>query len=170
MFETVTDAENLLTARRLINLSPPQIHNYCMLNIMCRNGPAPNCDRSNKTRRTAFHTAAHTLSNGYPCKSCLTKHYKTKTYGGVGEHTHIFQTLALIADEWSASHPNSFTPGEKAPFYRKLGGPQSCLDDMVKRKFLTLLGLKLQPLNRSALMQSLYRLRYRGLSMIIVLS
>jgi hypothetical protein len=34
------------------------------------------------------------------------------------------------------------------------------LDDVEKRKFLTLLGLELQPFGRTARRQSLYRLRY----------
>jgi hypothetical protein len=36
------------------------------------------------------------------------------------------------------------------------------LDDVEKRKFLTLLGLELRPLGRSARSQSLYRLLYPG--------
>jgi hypothetical protein len=36
------------------------------------------------------------------------------------------------------------------------------LDDLKKRKFLTLLGLELQPLGRVACSQSLYRLSYPG--------
>jgi hypothetical protein len=39
-------------------------------------------------------------------------------------------------------------------------GPRAGLDDMVKRKFLTLPGLELRPLGRPALNQSLYPLRY----------
>jgi hypothetical protein len=40
-------------------------------------------------------------------------------------------------------------------------GPRGCLDDVEKRKFLTLLGLELRPLNRPAINQWLYRLCYR---------
>jgi hypothetical protein len=36
------------------------------------------------------------------------------------------------------------------------------LDDLGKRKFLTLPGLELRPLSRPARSQSLYRLRYLG--------
>jgi hypothetical protein len=36
------------------------------------------------------------------------------------------------------------------------------LDDMMKKTFLTLTGLELQPLGRPARSQSLYRLRYPG--------
>jgi hypothetical protein len=39
-------------------------------------------------------------------------------------------------------------------------GPRTGLDDMKKRKLLTLPGLELRPLRRSAHSQSLYRLRY----------
>jgi hypothetical protein len=40
--------------------------------------------------------------------------------------------------------------------------PGDYLDDMEKRKFLTLPGLELRPLSRPARGQSLYRLSYRG--------
>jgi hypothetical protein len=35
---------------------------------------------------------------------------------------HIFLTLALVGGEWSASRPGSFTPGERAPGTRWIGG------------------------------------------------
>jgi hypothetical protein len=38
--------------------------------------------------------------------------------------------------------------------------PRAGLDDVEKRKFLTLLGLELRPLGRPARSQSLYRLHY----------
>jgi hypothetical protein len=41
-------------------------------------------------------------------------------------------------------------------------GPRAGLDDLEKRKFLTLPGLELRPLGRPARSQSLYRLRYLG--------
>jgi hypothetical protein len=41
-------------------------------------------------------------------------------------------------------------------------GLRAGLDDMEKRKFLTLPGLELRPLGRPASRQSLYRLRYSG--------
>jgi hypothetical protein len=41
-------------------------------------------------------------------------------------------------------------------------GPRAGLEDMEKRKFLTLLGLELRPLGRPARNQSLYRMRYPG--------
>jgi hypothetical protein len=40
--------------------------------------------------------------------------------------------------------------------------PRTSLDDMEKRKSLTLPGLELRPLGRPASSQSLYRLRYPG--------
>jgi hypothetical protein len=40
--------------------------------------------------------------------------------------------------------------------------PRACLDDVEKRKFLTLPGIELRPLGRPARSQSLYRLRYSG--------
>jgi hypothetical protein len=41
-------------------------------------------------------------------------------------------------------------------------GPRAGLEDMEKRKFLTLPGLEFRPLGRPAPSQSLYRLRYPG--------
>jgi hypothetical protein len=43
-------------------------------------------------------------------------------------------------------------------------GPRTGLDNVEKRKFLTLPGLELRPLSRPARSQSLYRLRYPGSS------
>jgi hypothetical protein len=47
--------------------------------------------------------------------------------------------------------------------------PRAGLDDVEKRKFLTLPGLELQPLSRPAHSQSLYRLRYPGSLKILLL-
>jgi hypothetical protein len=41
-------------------------------------------------------------------------------------------------------------------------GPRAGVDDVEKRKFLTLPGLELRPIGRLARSQSLYRLRYPG--------
>jgi hypothetical protein len=41
-------------------------------------------------------------------------------------------------------------------------GPRASLDDVEKRKFLTLPGLELRPLGRPARSQSVYRLCYTG--------
>jgi hypothetical protein len=43
------------------------------------------------------------------------------------------------------------------------------LDDLEKRKFLTLPGRELRPLGRPASSQSLYRLRYPGCLIIIII-
>jgi hypothetical protein len=59
---------------------------------------------------------------------------------------------------WSASRPGRFPPGENAPGTHWIGGwvnPRAGLDDVEKRKFLTL------P-DRPARRQSLYRLSYPG--------
>jgi hypothetical protein len=45
--------------------------------------------------------------------------------------------------------------------------PRTGLDDVEKRKFLTLLGLALRPLGRPAHSQSLYRLRYPGSNLVL---
>jgi hypothetical protein len=59
--------------------------------------------------------------------------------------------------------PGRFTPGERAPRTHWIGGwvnPRAGLDDVEKRKFLTLPGLELRPLGRPARSQLLYLLRY----------
>jgi hypothetical protein len=73
-----------------------------------------------------------------------------KTYGGVGVSIHIFLTSALAGGEWSASNPGRFTPGERTLSIPWIGGlvdPRAGLDDLGKRKFLTLSGLELRPLS-----------------------
>jgi hypothetical protein len=72
----------------------------------------------------------------------------------------IFFTSALAGGEWSASCPGRFTPGT-----HWIGGwvvPRAGLDEVEKRKCLTLPGLELRPLGRSDRSLSLYRLRYTG--------
>jgi hypothetical protein len=86
-----------------------------------------------------------------------------KTYGGVDVETHVFLTSAIGGGEWSASRPGRFTPGERDPGTHRIGGwvePRVGMDDVEKRKFLTLPRLELRPLGRPARSQSLYRLRY----------
>jgi hypothetical protein len=54
---------------------------------------------------------------------------------------------------------------ERAPGTHWIGGwvvPRAGLDELEKRKFLTLPGLELRPLGLPARSQSLYRLRYPG--------
>jgi hypothetical protein len=85
-----------------------------------------------------------------------------KAYGGVVVYIHIFLTSTLVGGEGSASHPGCFTPGERAPGTHWIEGwanPGADLDDLEKRKFLTLPGLELRQLGRPACSQSLYRLR-----------
>jgi hypothetical protein len=45
-----------------------------------------------------------------------------KTYGGVDIYIHVYLTLALIGGEWSASRPDSCTPGERVPVIHWIGG------------------------------------------------
>jgi hypothetical protein len=71
-----------------------------------------------------------------------------KAYGGVDVYIHIFFTSVLGGDEWSASRPCRFTPSERARGTHKIGGwvdPRGGLNDVEKRKFLTLQGLELRP-------------------------
>jgi hypothetical protein len=89
-----------------------------------------------------------------------------KAYARVDVYIHIFFTSALDGCEWSVSRPSHFTPGEKVPSIHCMEGwvdPRAGLEDVEKRKFLTLPELELRPLGRSARSQSLYRLRYPGL-------
>jgi hypothetical protein len=88
-----------------------------------------------------------------------------KAYGGVDVYVHIFLTSSLAEGEWSASRPCRFTSGERAPGTHWIGGwvdPRACLDDVEKRKFLTLSGIEVWSLDRPVCSQSLYRLRYSG--------
>jgi hypothetical protein len=67
--------------------------------------------------------------------------------------------VALAGGEWSASRFGRFTPGrERSPGTHWIGGwmdPKASLDDVEKRKFLT---LELQPLSCPACSQLLYQL------------
>jgi hypothetical protein len=95
-----------------------------------------------------------------------------KAYGGVDVEIHISLTSALVGVEWSASRPCCFTPGERAPCTNLVGGwmnPRAGLDDVEKKKFLTLPRLNLRPLRRSSRNQSLYRLPFRDSCRNIVL-
>jgi hypothetical protein len=73
-------------------------------------------------------------------------------------------TSALVGGEWSVSRPGRFTPGERAPGTHLIGwvDPRAGLDDVEKRKFLTLSGLELRFFGHPTRSQSLYRLRYPG--------
>jgi hypothetical protein len=76
-----------------------------------------------------------------------------------------FLNSALTGTEWSASRPGRFNPGETAHGTKSIGDwvdPRVGLDDVEKRKFLTLPGLELRNLGRPARSQSIYRLRYPG--------
>jgi hypothetical protein len=61
-----------------------------------------------------------------------------KAYGGMDIWIHIFFTSVLVG-EWSASRPDRFTPGERAPDTHWIGGwvdPRAGLDDVEKGKFI----------------------------------
>jgi hypothetical protein len=75
-----------------------------------------------------------------------------KAYGSGCIDPH-FLDLGTIGGEWSTSRPSHFTPGERAPGIHWIGGwvdLRAGLDDLEKRKFLTLPGLELRPVNRPA--------------------
>jgi hypothetical protein len=87
-----------------------------------------------------------------------------KEYGGVDMSIHIFLTSALVGGEWSASRPCRFTPWERSHCIHWIGvwvGPRADLDYVEKRKFLTLPGLEVRPLDRPACSQSQYLLSSR---------
>jgi hypothetical protein len=67
-----------------------------------------------------------------------------KAYGEVDMLIHIFLTSALALGEWLASRLCRFTPGERSLRTHCIGGwvdAKAGLDDVEKRKFLTLPGL-----------------------------
>jgi hypothetical protein len=88
-----------------------------------------------------------------------------KKYWGMDVQIHVFLSSTLVGSEWSASRRGRLTSGERTPGTHWIGGwvgPRAGLDDVEKRKFLTLPGLELRPLRRPARSQSLYRLLYLG--------
>jgi hypothetical protein len=69
-----------------------------------------------------------------------------KAYGKVDVSTHIFLTSVLARGDWPASRPGRLTSRERAPGTHWIGGwvdPRVSLEDVEKRKFLTLPGLEL---------------------------
>jgi hypothetical protein len=86
-----------------------------------------------------------------------------KVYGEVDVWINIFLTSVLVVGEWSVSRPGRFAVGGRAPGTHWIGSwvdPRAGLDDLEKRKLLTLPGFKLRPLGRPSHSQSLYRLQY----------
>jgi hypothetical protein len=84
---------------------------------------------------------------------------------GESMYRSTFLTSELAGGKWSASRPGRFTFGERAPCTHWVGGwvdPRVGLDDLEKRKFLTLPELELRLLSRPARSQSLYQLRHPG--------
>jgi hypothetical protein len=70
-----------------------------------------------------------------------------RVYGGVDVWIDIFLTSALAGGEWSVSRLGRFTPGERAFGTHWVGGwmdPGAGLNDVEKRKFLTVSGLELR--------------------------
>jgi hypothetical protein len=68
-------------------------------------------------------------------------------------------TSALVGGEWSVSRIGRFTPEERASsihWIEDLVDPIAGLNQVEKRKLLTLSGLELRSLGRPACSQSLY--------------
>jgi hypothetical protein len=87
------------------------------------------------------------------------KHNAMKAYGGMDVYIHIFLTSAQAVGESSTSRPGRLTTEERAPPTHWIGGwvgPRDGLDDVEERKFLTLPGLELRPLDLPARSQSSY--------------
>jgi hypothetical protein len=60
-----------------------------------------------------------------------------KAYRGVEVQIHSYLTSALDGGEWLASRPGHFTPREKGPGIRWMGGwvgPRAGLDAVVRKK------------------------------------
>jgi hypothetical protein len=73
-------------------------------------------------------------------------HYAMMAYGEVDVQIHVFWTVELVADEWSASHPGRFTTRERAPCTHWIAGSVrlSADPDIVeKTKLFTLLEFEL---------------------------
>jgi hypothetical protein len=81
-------------------------------------------------------------------------------YGGVDAEIHIFLASELFGSECLVLRPGRFTPGTH--WIGGWVGPIAGLDNVEKRKFLTLPGLELGPLGRPARSPSLYRLSHSG--------
>jgi hypothetical protein len=72
----------------------------------------------------------------------------------------MFLTSALVGESGQLHTPGRFTRRLSASgtiWIRDWVGPRAGLDDVEKRKFLTLPGLELRPLGRPTHSQSLYR-------------
>jgi hypothetical protein len=68
---------------------------------------------------------------------CLIKPHAMKMYRGVEMYLHTFWTLALDRGEWSASHPDNFSPREIAPSILRTGdrvGPRFAMNIVGNRK------------------------------------
>jgi len=76
--------------------------------------------------------------NKVKCKGKVVPAHAMKVYRGVVVQLHPFLTLALDADEQSASHCLLYPPRQKVSWHllnRKLGGPQGHSGYLEKRKF-----------------------------------
>jgi hypothetical protein len=93
-----------------------------------------------------------------------------KAYGGGHIDPHLLDH-GTNGGEWSASRPGPFTPGERALGAHWVGGwvdSRAGVDDVEKRKFLTLPGLHIRPLGRPTRSQNLYQLCYPGSLLLII--
>jgi hypothetical protein len=99
------------------------------------------CPHNSRSRRSSINMVKVIVSQ----VPYLTKHCAMK----VDVWNHVFLTRALVGDEWSASRPCRFIPGERALCTHWIGcWVDSCagLDDKKKWKFFTLPVLELRSL------------------------
>jgi hypothetical protein len=88
-----------------------------------------------------------------------------KAYGGVDVQIHIFLTSAIVRGGWSTLRPSHFNLGVRALGTHWLGywmDRRAGLDNVEKRKFLTLPVLELRPLFRPARSQKSHRTFWIG--------
>jgi hypothetical protein len=141
--------------------------------------PLPNAEVKNLWSYRSPSTSSYVFMTWclimWKLKLSLRSSHKALHHKGVREvdvYIQIFLNSALVETECSATRPGRFTPGERAPSTHWMGGwlgLRTGLDDVEKRKFLTLLGLELQHLGRPARSQSLHRLRYWKQLLVILL-
>jgi hypothetical protein len=96
-----------------------------------------------------------------PMLNYVIKHYARKAYRGMDFLDLGTGWKRLVSFTSRPLYPWGNSP--QYPFDRRLGGHRAGLDNVEKRKFLTLPQLELRHLGHSVRRQSLYRLSYPGL-------
>jgi hypothetical protein len=94
----------------------------------------------------------------------LIKHHAMKTESIMDVQTGMFLTSAGVEYDYSVSLPANSSPDKETPYPldRRLGEPQSSLDDVEKKEFLTIPRLELRTPCSPICWQFLHRLCYRS--------